>query len=387
MRGQLGGRHPAQEQIPVCAKRVCREVKRLTKLLALKLSGDIPPGKKPGDRYGLTEKVVANAVNLYPQRASCLLRPSCIPAYHVICGISGCNGDHPLRRPLRHRFGKSQSAFRLLAEGGKHSDPVLYLRKALVKLRLGYRNTAADIKLVGAPDKAASALGKKALGVPVHLIYHRAALLGGKQCQRIKPLAVFCQPGGYDRDPLKRRTQLCKLAQCAVKLRTVVDAAAKHYLRVQGDPRVGKAAQIRKRLPGKAVVHHPAPQLRICSVDRNVYRGDVHLDDAVDLMLRKICKRNEIAMQEGEPGVVVLEIAGGTHSGRVLVDEAEDAGIPAGVLFVHQRTAEFQPRIVFLLLAHTENMLSALPRDLNFQSALINAEAVIKHVAYFVTVY
>ena len=57
------------------------------------------------------------------------------------------------------------------------------------------------------------------------------------------------------------------------------------------------------------------------------------------------------------------------------------------MLFVHQRAAEFKPRVVLFLLADPEDLALSAAHDLELQAALVNAEAVVKHVAYFVSVY
>jgi hypothetical protein len=84
---------------------------------------------------------------------------------------------------------------------------------------------------------------------------------------------------------------------------------------------------------------------------RNVYRRDVHLNDALNLSFTDVCERNVISVQEGKARVIVLEIAGFAHPGGILVDEAKDAFILAGLLFIHQRSCKFKPyfEIVFFL--------------------------------------
>ena len=84
---------------------------------------------------------------------------------------------------------------------------------------------------------------------------------------------------------------------------------------------------------------------------RNVYRRDVHLNDALNLALADVGECDVISVKEGKARVIVLEIAGLPHSGRILVDEAEDAFVLAGLLFVHKRGCKFKTdiKIVFFL--------------------------------------
>ena len=113
----------------------------------------------------------------------------------------------------------------------------------------------------------------------------------------------------------------------------------------------------------------------------------MHFDYAVYLVLGKIGQRDIAALEKGKSRVVVLKVACGAHSGRVLVYKAENARIAAGMLFVHQRTAEFKTGVVLFLLADPEDHALSAAHDLKLQAALVNAEAVVKHVANLVSVY
>ena len=171
----------------------------------------------------------------------------------------------------------------------------------------------------------------------------------------------------------------------AVEVFAVVYAAAENYLRADGDARVGKTAKIGKLFARKAVGKHLAAKLGVCGMYRNVYRRYVHLNDALDLALADVGECDVISVKEGKARIIVLEIAGFAHSGRVLVDEAEDAFVFAGLLFVHQRGCEFKTdlKIVFLL-AEAEIFCFSVAEDGQLDFLVAKVETVVENIVYFV---
>ena len=84
---------------------------------------------------------------------------------------------------------------------------------------------------------------------------------------------------------------------------------------------------------------------------RDIDRRNVHLNDAVDIVVAEVGHGDEVAVEEGQAAVVVLEVQGLPHTLGELVDEAEDALVLAGVLLVHEGGLEVQPDVVVLPLA------------------------------------
>ena len=89
---------------------------------------------------------------------------------------------------------------------------------------------------------------------------------------------------------------------------TIVIPRHQHQLTVDVQPRLRKAIEVPQRIPGKAVVHHLAPQLRIGGVHRHVDGADVHLDDALQVVIGEVGQRNVVAEQEGQTAVVILKV-------------------------------------------------------------------------------
>ena len=60
--------------------------------------------------------------------------------------------------------------------------------------------------------------------------------------------------------------------------------------------------------------------------------------------------RQRVAEQKGEAVVVIFKIDALSHSGRVLVDKAEDAVVAAAALLIHKVGFKLQTQVIVLLL-------------------------------------
>ena len=116
-------------------------------------------------------------------------------------------------------------------------------------------------------------------------------------------------------------------------------------------PGLGKAHEMAQGIPGKAVAHHFAPEFRIGSVYRHVDGADVHFDNPGNLVLAEIGQGDIISKEEGKPGIVVLKIQALPHPLGKLVNKAENALVPAGMLPVHEIGFKFQAQRLILPFA------------------------------------
>ena len=116
-------------------------------------------------------------------------------------------------------------------------------------------------------------------------------------------------------------------------------------------------------------------------MDGDVDRADVHIDDALHLVLGQVRQRDIVAEQERQTAVVILEIQAVTHTGRQLIDEAEDALVAAGALLIHQIIGELQPQFLELLLFDAHGAPVSLRRFHDqLQTRIRDEEAIIQHI-------
>ncbi len=94
----------------------------------------------------------------------------------------------------------------------------------------------------------------------------------------------------------------------------------------------------------------------------------------------QVGQRDEVAVQEGQARVVVLEVQRLPHSGGELVDEAEDALVLAGVLSVHQRRFKIQSDIVVFALMNDNLKRTAVPHQSQPHLGIGKEKAVVQHV-------
>lgn len=94
----------------------------------------------------------------------------------------------------------------------------------------------------------------------------------------------------------------------------------------------------------------------------DTFTGEMcHLYDTVNIRIRQVGERDIVPEEEGKPAVVVLEVEAFAHAGGHLVDEAEDALVFAGVLFVHQVGLEIEADVVVLRLFDAHRIGQRLP--------------------------
>ena len=83
-------------------------------------------------------------------------------------------------------------------------------------------------------------------------------------------------------------------------------------------------------------------------------------DDPPNIVFAHVGQRHIVALEEGQPGIIVLKIQRIPHPRRHLVDEAENALVPAGTVFIHQPLFKFQPQVFVNLLLYLQLPLLAV---------------------------
>ena len=232
--------------------------------------------------------------------------------------------------------GLFQLGQKFLPEEAHHSHAVFQLVVVLIELRGRDRPARLEVPLVAGVDDALAVAALALIPKLLHDVDDGSAGLGvvGRLLEQVLP--VIRHTAGHRCHALHHRGQLQQVSEGAAQLIAVVDAPAEHQLAVDGDAALHQTGQVLEHLARPLVGQHPDPELGVRRMDGDVDGRDVHLDDAVDLVVLHIGHGDIVAEQEGQPLVVVLEVEALPHPRRELVDEAEHTVVGAGVLLVAQ---------------------------------------------------
>ena len=268
-----------------------------------------------------------------------------------------------------------------------HSHAVFQLVKVLVELLRRDGPACFEIPFIAGIDDA---LAVAALAL-IAEFFHDVDDLGTGGCVvgRLPEqlLAVVRHAAGHRSDALHHGGQLQQVAQGTAQLITVVDAAAEHQLTVNGDAALHQTGQVLEHLAAALVGQHPHTELRVRGVHRNVDGRDVHLDDAVDLVVLHVRHGDIVAEQKGEPLVVVLEVKALPHSGRQLVDEAEHTVVGAGVLLVAQIGLEIAAKGAALRALHVPLADAVCHPCFQVEAFAVGVEIVVQTVVQLVLIH
>jgi len=90
----------------------------------------------------------------------------------------------------------------------------------------------------------------------------------------------------------------------------------------------------------------------------------------LEIRLGEAGQRREIAVQEAEPVVVVLEVEAAAQAGRQLIDEAELAVVVAGADPVEQGRVDLEAERLAARSGHSGGVLEAAPAHVELQLGL-----------------
>jgi hypothetical protein len=135
------------------------------------------------------------------------------------------------------------------------------------------------------------------------------------------------------------------------------------------------------------VPEHPRPQLRVGRVDRDVEGRETLLHDALEVGLGEPGERREVAVEEGEPVVVVLQVKAPAHPLWQLVDEAELAVVVAGPHAVEHRRGDLGAERLARLLLDGHRKLQPAPRELEVEAGLVREELELDDVSGHLAVH
>jgi len=212
------------------------------------------------------------------------------------------------------------------------ADPVLELREVLIVGRLRDGGSGQEVPLIGEMDEVVAEASPIAAGESLHLLEDHAGDLGGHRGQERQPFPVAGEPQGDDGHRGDSWMESRQSLRGLFEYRSVVPARAQHHLGVDPGPALDQAAE-----PGHDVgrwarlvdAEQARPHDRIRGMHRDVERAQTLSEDAVELPRAEVGQGDVVAVQEGEPVVLVAHVQTAPVPLGHLIDEAEDALVAA----------------------------------------------------------
>ena len=230
-------------------------------------------------------------------------------------------------------------------ERPRHADAVFELREAVVVRRGGRVDAGGEIIFVGqvhAGACRARCRKRRCQGRICAMTRARELWRAAFDFVRMNATrdTLLGRHGGADRDNrdvLHRRMQRRQVADRAVERVAVVDAGAEHDLRVRLDAERAEPAQLLADIGRGLVAEQIAPQLGLRRMHRDVDRREPLLFEPLPVVLGEVRERDEVAVEEAQPVVVVFHVERLPHALRVALEEAEEAAVVADPDAVERR--------------------------------------------------
>ena len=289
------------------------------------------------------------------------------------CGRAGVGARSAIvRRVARRVDGGEEPASRagdiadvaveLTLERPRHSHAVFMHREPVVSFGGRERAIGHHVVLVGGVDDP-SAEGHEVHVLPVlDGVDHGARFLARVHAQ----VGLRVEAGDPQRDDGNGR-QLRVLVEDArervVEPCPVVDTGTDDDLAADLDAVVEEGAQPAQARRSPAVAQHRRPQVGIGRVDRDVEGRQALGHDSFEVGLGEPGQRREVAVEEAQPVVVVLEVEALAHALGQLVDEAELAVVVAGADAVEHGAGDLGAEGNAGRLGDGDLDLDAVPRE------------------------
>ena len=381
---QLRNGHIVQEGILLFPQHDGRDAQRPALQAALALGDDVGGRHKTGHADIAAKELVLDGVDRDLDH-----RVLAVKLVHHLTDEGGCHGarDHIQLLGAVDAVRLFQLGQKLFAEQAHHAHAVFQLVVVFIELRRWDGPPCLEIPLVAGVDDPLAVATLALIAERFQNVDDSSARLGVVGHLRVEVLAVVRHTAGHGGYALHHRGQFQQVGQGAAQLIAVVDAPAEHQLAVDGNAALHQAGQVLKHLAAAPVGQHPDAELGVGGVDRNVDRRDVHLDDAVDLMVLHVRHGDIVAEQKGQALVVILEVKALAHTGGHLVDEAEHAVVGAGVLLVAEVGVEIAAKGAALLPADIPFPDAIRHLCLQVKAPAVGIKIVVQRVIQFIVVH
>ena len=284
-----------------------------------------------------------------------------------ICALAARHGH---RAPFGERLSPGQRVQKLPFKQAQQAHAVFDLAKLLIRLIRRQRHARLEVPFVRQKRKGRSLLRSGSGGKGLDPLDHAKRRLRRIRLQLRQAFAKARQSDRNERNGLRGRVQAVQIGERPVQHLAVIDARTAHDLRMEAQPRLGKAREPLHEPARRAVAHHLCAHLRIRGMDGDIQRADAPAEDALQLLLRNVRQRHIIAHDEREAPIIVLDKQAGAHIARHLIDKAKDAAVGAGAHFAHQAGGKRQTeRLAFPLADGNRPLFAPIAEQRNAQQS------------------
>jgi hypothetical protein len=266
-------------------------------------------------------------------------------------------------------------------EGSGHPQSVLVLGEAFVGLGRRKRPLGHQVVLVGGEHHAPPDGGEERLLPLLHRVADRSRLASGVRSHRLL-LGEPAHPEGHAGHRGQRGVAVEHAGEGVGQDRSVVLAGAHHHLPVDLDAALEQGLEPPQAGRPAAVPQQLGADVGIGGVDGHEQRAEPLGQHPLEVHLGEPGERGEVAVEEREAVVVVLQGQAAPHPLGKLVDEAELAMIVAGADPVEHGRADFCAQRLALRLGHRQGQRLGHPltADHQVQLGLVDQQAVLDDV-------
>ena len=190
----------------------------------------------------------------------------------------------------------------------------------------------------------------------------------------------------HDADGRETREAIEDAEQRVVERVAVVDAGAHDDLAVHLDAAVEQRREPPQAGRATTVAQQARPQIGVGGVHAHVERAELLGEHTLEVGLGEAGQRREVAVEERQAVVVVLEVEALPHALGQLVDEAERAVVVARAHAVEHRALELEAERGAGVLLDDHELLEAAAEHFELDARLVGLDLVADDVAHGLTV-
>ncbi len=325
--GEVGRRHVVEEYARAITEGDGGDQHFIAQLAVGELGLDVAPREQAGDADAMSEPVVddrreARAQSLDPEAGEERRHPR---------GVQLPRDHGHLAPSFDAGRDTTKAAPEAIFESPHQPDAVFGHGEALVGRGRRERPAGLQIQLVSSEDEPSTERPQELSLPALDVGHHGPRFRLRHRPQRGQPLPVAREPHRNDRRRRHTRMQSRQVAHGVLQVRAVVPVGDEDDLGVHGDACLGEPLHDGQELaPDVGTAEQTVAELGIGGMHRDIEWREPLLLDPCEVVLLEVGEGNVIAVEEGEPEIVVLDVEAPPHPPWQLVDEAEDALIGAG---------------------------------------------------------